>query len=926
MSPQRFQDWRGMKHMPPRITAPKSLALGLILAVNGLAQIGPIGSNPNPDPGSTILGFETVQGWIVKSSSPMTSVSATTVRTQGGHALALGNPPNGATLTSQAVALTTPALAHITDAGAVFAVDVMPPASGSTGSLSLSFITPSSSSSGLTSVTGIKETVLGEAQLTGLHPGIYTTVKFPITESSRAALASVTASVKSLAFAFTLNLPATASSQFQFDNLRVIFAPLTTATLGTTIPANFGGSLNLVATGDTPTTQTFLIGPVQVPENFRLAQGTAGTTTVKLSLGSDGAAAFTCTYAADTSDQTGQSYQLTSCTGGVNAGDLVAANFVELAIVDGSGQMQIQADLAKNPVGDVVGSGIIPAMPTYWGKPDTCVPAPQTGKAFTVTTNCTAQTGEASQIVTGYFNKVGSSNVPANWIVTPVADRAVRHGTGMGNPAPPSPPATQASDFPFNQSGHANPGGDFDAYWSLTGDFKTTDNPTSGNASAHFDAELSGHLVVFGGDVDVMDAKAVVDTTSGSSPSSTGSVTLFVFGTQIPGGGSVNASTGFNFNLSAQPDFDLPTINYWIFTLTVGATANASLNTAGTLAASGFSLTVDPTIKMGVHISGGVNLGIASGEVDAKIDLLDVEAPLTAQAGLAVDTDPSSCSININFGASAKVIVSALGGEIDLVGSIGPCPFCASDSYTLVKWDPIESTTQTLFSIGPDTLSAIPLPISLCTKPIPAAVTLPSTTAQVGITYPLVATVNTPNVNCNGYTWSVTPSETITGTGCASMIQFAHTGPHTITVNIAETTVDSNHRTIPITGSGSATINVSTLAPGLYITGTLGSFSTTNQAPFNGQTVQLLATEFIQITGELAGSTETLKSVWTLTDGANHTVTLPSQDSANGHSVATWSLPVPGTYTVKMSMSDSSGLTESTSMTAVVNPVNTRQP
>jgi hypothetical protein len=896
MSPQRFPNRYRPTHGRLTETASKSL-LALILTSTAFAQISII----NPPPPDAVMGFETAAGWAVKSSSPATTASATAIRTQGSHAFALANPSGAAiTLTSAAVASTEPALAAVGEADSIFAVDLMPPTSGGAGSLALWVSCPS---------RGLKAEV-GEVQLSGSKPFLYTTLKFPIPAEVRTALKG--ADFKDLTFAFVLSgTTAGASNVYLFDNLRAVAISPLTANLGVTLPVNFGGSLSLVAQGDTPAAQSFPIGPVQVPDTFRLAQGTAAGTTVRLQLGYDGTAAYTCTYNADPSDTTGLSYTVASCTGGVQAGDVVGGNYAALTIVNGSSEMKLQADLARNAVGDQVGAGLIPAMPTYWGKSGSCVPAPVAGTVYTISPSCTAQINEASQISTAYFNTVSTSQAPYNFIASPAADRALVHGTGLGNPAPPSNP-TQSNDIPINQSGHLNQGGDFDAYWTLTGDFNTKATPSTGSSSAHFDAEFGGHIVAFGGDVDVVDVKATVDTSTGSSSSATGSVSFFLFGEQIPGGGSVNASTGLNSNLSASQTFNLPPIDFWIFTLQVGANASATLKTTGTLAAVGFNVVVDPQVTMGVSISGGVNLGIASGEVDAKINLLQVEVPIAAQAGLVVNADPSACSITIDISLNANVTVSALGGEIDLKASFGPCPFCYSDSYPLVKWAALVSTTQNLFTVGPDTLAALELPTGLCTPNIKSTITLPSTNAQVGITYPLQATAETiggTSINCDEFTWSVSPAETITGTGCSGSIEFSKVGPHTLTLAIAASFKDSFGRTISGTGTGTEAVSVSTLGPGFYIIDA-NPAPTGVQAPFNNQTLQFGNAVLPQFTGEYVGSASSVNETWTLTDGAGKIVTLISQPLPNNESQATWpgaALPTPGTYTVTMTTTDSSG-------------------
>ena len=892
--PDRLTDRRKI------VTASKSFTLALILTSTAFAQltISPI----NPPPADAVMGFEGTGGWTIKSSSPATAGTATAIRTQGTKALSVANP-SGVTvsLTSTGVASTEPALTGVADADSIFAVDVMPPSSGGSGSLAL----------GVSSASlGLKEEV-GTQPLSSLKPFIYTTLKFPIPASVRSAIAGK--EFKDLTFTFVLSGTSAGSSNvYLLDNLRAVAISPRTAKLGVVLPVNAGGSLRLVAQGNTLASMAFPIGTVQVPQTFRLAAGTAAGTTVQLKLGYDGTAAFTCTYNPDTSDTTGLSYAIANCSGGVEAGDVVGANYAALTIMNGSAEMKLQADFAKNALGDQVGRSLIPSMPTYWGKADTCVPAPVAGTVYTISPSCKAQVNEASQISTAYFNTVSNSQAPYNFIASPAADRSLAHGNGLPPQATSNP--TQSNDIPINQSGHANQGGDFDAYWVLTGDFNTKDTPSTGSSSAHFDAEFGGHIVAFGGDVDVVDVKATLDSVTGSSPSATGSVSFFLFGEQVPGGGTVNASTPINFNLSTSQTFNLPPVDFWIFTLQVGATADASLKATGTLAATGFNVTVDPQVSMGVSISGGVNLGIASGEVDAKINLLQVEVPINAQAGLIVNADPSACSISIDLALNAKVTVSALAGEIDLNASFGPCPFCYSDSYTLIKWSALESTTQTLFSIGPDTLAAIELPTALCTPNIKSTVTLPGANAQIGIVYPLQATVATIGgtpVSCNDFKWSVSPAETITGTGCTSSIEFAKTGPHTLSLAVAASFTDSFGRTISGTGTGTEAVSVSTLGPGTYIIDA-NPAPTNVQAPFNNQTAQFGNGAGIQFTGQYVGSATGVNETWTMTDGSGKTVTMFSQLLPNNESQASWpgaALPTPGTYTVTMTTTDSTGKT-----------------
>src|ERR1700687_2941133 len=75
-----------------------------------------------------IMGFESPSAWMVRGERAIrTTVSATTIRTQGSLALAVTNPGEEIELTSLPVASHAKALAGVGDAGAFFEVDVMLP-------------------------------------------------------------------------------------------------------------------------------------------------------------------------------------------------------------------------------------------------------------------------------------------------------------------------------------------------------------------------------------------------------------------------------------------------------------------------------------------------------------------------------------------------------------------------------------------------------------------------------------------------------------------------------------------------------------------------------------------------------------------------------------------------------------------------------
>ena len=79
-----------------KVAGPGILACAFIGSAAAQIPLPPLPPNAiNP-----VMGFETVEGWIVKSGFPSTRVSSTTTRTQGSFALALVNPASGTTMTN----------------------------------------------------------------------------------------------------------------------------------------------------------------------------------------------------------------------------------------------------------------------------------------------------------------------------------------------------------------------------------------------------------------------------------------------------------------------------------------------------------------------------------------------------------------------------------------------------------------------------------------------------------------------------------------------------------------------------------------------------------------------------------------------------------------------------------------------------------
>lgn len=853
----------------------KMIVLALLLVTGAAAQ------QPGTDP-NAIMGFENPGTWSVTGILPLPGfkVSTTTMRTQGSAAYSIVNPPDLMILTSNPVASTATALTGIGNPGALLQVDVLIPELHNQISPGWILAFVSSRSRGLYRVP------LGYVNVNTFtstdRGGIYNTFAFSIPSSVSSALKGAT--YNDLTFEF--DVLSLGLGNYLFDNLRVHSVPVQQSPTGTPPPAGYGGSVNLVVPGNAPVTQTFNLGPAQIPNAFHLKTGSAVGTTAQLKLGLDGNASLTCTYNPDSTDTTHASYVLSSCTGGFQAGDLVNANWVSMAIVGGNATQSIRAQLALSPLGDLAGSGLLPPMPTFWGNADACTPAPVAGSVVTNSASCAAQTAQTNQIITNYFKQVQNGNKATDWVVPPVPEFATRRADGTptnnltGAPVAPGDP-------PFDDSGDLNPGGTFDAYWKLNGNLTPTAVTGTDENKTHFDATFSAYAVLFGDNEDVVDAKLVADTDSGQTTpkyvaaTSTGSLAFYVFGTELPSGGySISPSTGFSKDLTWNQEYDLPPIEVWIFSITLGATVNAELKANGSAAASGVDLSLIPSATVGGHLSGGINLGIASGNVDAKVNLVTLSTPVTAQAKWVLNTRPDICAATLNGTLKGDLNLSSGGGEVDLNATFGECPFCYTDSQTLFKWGPLASENWHLFDETLETTLAA-LPTSLCPLPITVGILSPASGATLSSGLPVTLTGSAaPNdatvASTSTYNWTYTPganASTATvisgGTTANPVVTFGPptsgpTSTWTISMNATVAATGGTH----ITTSGTATpvtVTVASVPSGVYIADFVGTQTNITKTPNANGTLELYNPGAQTINGVVVGGTGTLNTTFTVT-------------------------------------------------------------
>lgn len=848
--------------------------------------------NPNP-----IMGFENPALWSVrfKGKSPYLNVKSTTVRTEGNAALVVANPASEVTLTSSPIPYTTKALAGIGNNGAVLQLDIrvqpaaislFPAAETTPETANASFIEAfvSSRSRGLNNVP------LGQVTFQKFRTGIYNTVSFTIPESVSSALHGEAFS--DLIFEFAIDAPSTFQGSFLFDNLRVHSVELVQSPTGSAPPASYGGSLNLAVAGSKPVVQTFALAPVQVPSGFHLKQGTVGTTSVQLELGLDGSPELTCGYAADSTDTSNESYTLKSCTGGFEAGDLVNSNWVTLSILRANSAQQLHAQLSVNPLGSLSGAKLLPPMPTYWGDAANCTPAPVAGKVVTISTSCANQRAKANQIVTEYFNQVNSTNPSPNWIVTPVPEAALRSGDG-------TPIASKlraeldANDLPFSTGGDLNPGGSFDAYWKLSGNLDPTAVAGTDENLTHFDAAFTAHAVLFGDDVDAVDAKLTADTDSGETTptykpaKSSGTLNFYVLGEEIPSNGlSFNPSTGFSIDPSFTQEYNLPPIQVWIFDITLGANIDADLNVQGSAALSGADLSVIPTASLGGHISGGINLGIAEGSVDAKVNLITLSVPTSAQVKWELNTDPALCAAEVTGSVNSDLTVSSGGGEVDLDATFGICPFCYTDSHTLFKWGALASKSWNLFDLKINE-PLFGLPTSMCGYPITVSIVSPTSGASLSSNLPIPLTGSASPTNpdvayTSNYNWTYTPGAhagtiTVNPVGANSANPNVVFGPPTSgntstwTIGLTATTSVRAYDGSIITETATATpvtVTVTNIPPGAYINQVNYMYNGVEQTAHYDPVVGALnlgnIPTNITVSGLVSGGSGTLNSTFTV--------------------------------------------------------------
>jgi hypothetical protein len=840
--------------------------------------------------GTDIVGFESTAGWKVSSG---TVALSTTALTQGSAALAVTAPQNYTTLVSGSLSSNLAPLAGLTNVGATVEVDMELPTSQPNqfydGALQLYVSVPSH---------GVFNQYLGQSELTGQQLGTFQTYQFAVTSFVRNQLAGSTFS--DLTFTLALNAPAGAKGTYIFDNLRTT-SPAT-AQVGSGPSVDLIAQLGTSPTSNTPGFATFTTGTIQIPASFHVKIGDAGTGTALFELGFGSTTTVSCKYVAS-SDTT--SYVFSSCSTGNVAGDIVSANFARLTLQSADPAQpltKVRAQLAYNALGDQVGTKLVPPIPTFWG-------------------TTLAEINTISQA----FTQLQINNPPPaeRFVALPIPDFAKRQGDGSPvnalNGATPRAPSDPPFDFKgdLNNSSDGSPSGQFDAYYEIAGSISAADN--NQDFTSHFDATGTVGVVVLGNNVQVLRVATTVDTdnggtSSGGSNQPTGKATFqaFVFGDQIEND-STTQQTGFSFNPTISQSFETPPIPIWIFSIQGGVTASAGVQFTGALAINGFQLTATPQASVSANIEGGVNIGVASGGVNVTVQLIDVQMPTTATLAFDISTDPSVCAATLNANVNGSVKLSSGGGSVALQASIGPCPFCYSDSWNIFSWSGLNLGTIAFPAPFPIQIGGqvFTLPTSLCREPLNVTISQPTNNASefATIAFPTLVSASRPpangqlvgdSVDCNFITWtSSDPGATFSpsAVGCSPLVTFSPAVAGT-TQTITATAVDQFGET------GSATVNL-----------------TVATAP-NGPVPQIIAplpgsrngSGVVTLEGTFSGGTGTVTATWTV-DGSATPVDTQTFLAGSGVQLAPFTLEEGnGGHTFTLNVTDSTAASNSASV------------
>jgi hypothetical protein len=639
------------------------------------------------------FGFESLSNWTISSGK----AALGTPRTQGQTALQLTGPVNFTTITSKPTALTAADLAPLTQPGAFIAIDMALPTQQ-----------PNPNWFGTTQMyvncqaRAVYSQFLGQIELSGRRLGNFQTYRFAVPTSVQQLLSGHDCS--NFILTFIINVPSTGTGTYSVDNLRFKSGSDASST-GTGASVDLLALLTANPVVSTPGTATFTEGRVQVPDTFHVAKGSAGNGQLTLLLADSATDRTTCTYAGGDS---GASYKFVSCSRGEKAGDLVIATSAKLTIVSrdiSAGDTKVKAQLAINPTGDELVSGLTP-IPTFWG-------------------DNAAQVGAISG---AYFQRVaqnpqGGANVT---LTEPAIGTRAANPIRIRNLLDPNSPPLVPNDPPLNQYGDVGGSDLANAYWKLTGNIDGQ-APADGSFTTNVDATGTVHGVLLGFDQEVLTGHVVYNSNSGvvtatgrTGGSATGHADVLLFGNTVASQ-SLNQSFAKTTLFSDTEGFSLPVISFGIFSVNVGLSATVDVTMQTSAQVDGVSLTLTPQAVVTGSVSADVNILVASGGISANVEIINLELPINVAAVWGIDTNPGNCHGVLAFNINANATVSVGAGSIQAHVTFGNCSFfglCDRESWTITHWGPLLQTTVPFINIDENPAATIPLPTAICDLPL----------------------------------------------------------------------------------------------------------------------------------------------------------------------------------------------------------------
>jgi hypothetical protein len=784
-----------------------SLAVGLSAGCADLPADGSVDENALTAP-VDVTGFESTAGWHLLQGTLGASLATSSTHTKGKSSLAFTKPASRIVFESINMPSTNPELVKIAR-GTSISMDFLVPAQAASlvwsGSAELEIQAPS---------RGIRLGSLGIADVTSVRKGIFTTLHFPIPDAIADALAGKTYS--DFSFWLKIKVPEQTTGTYLLDNIRVRgkLAPSPTSvnqiTAGQSILLqpwkSYAPAASFVAA------QTFTAGVIQVPQKLHVSKGRVGTGTATFEYRLGTGAIVTCKFVAD-SAAAGLGYKLSTCGNGALAGDLVPADWVRLTVVGGdstAGKTKLKAQIALNPLGDELSSGL-PPIPTYFGT---------TG-------------AEIAAALDAFVQAERNWKLPDAEIVhLPTPDVVdVMTATRNGIVLPPSKPAD--NDPPFALDGRLTGTDMVDVGWHVNGAVEAPITP-DGARDTHFGVDIgadvwlltfkANSVVGITGHVDTH-TPAPVGTTIPPTTTS-GDFCYGYLGISQTCVGGFSGMVGVKKNIAnAHPSINLVSIDYWIFHGGADGVLDLVVDLTGGFTPNGFALVLTPTAGLSVRVEAGLKVGgFVGGGVFAQFHLVDVSAPITASVNAVLNASPLACNVHLSEGLSGTVTLSSGGGRIGYYIEGGlTCGYwgglCWRDEGDLKSWVGT-SKSWDILPAQPLANQDIPLPDGFCT---------PKGDAEGGISYPLVGEVFSPgdfsfmqaeffrtyadstvqhtssgdivlsgkvDIACDGQVWKSTdPSDTIEAWApCYNKIRYGNPGKRTISVFVTD----------PILGTGTA--------------------------------------------------------------------------------------------------------------------------